>query len=296
MDVPNHRSLHSNPTPRVGGLGILAGIAAGGLVPLAGIGWETVLLLAGALTLALLSFVDDRRGLPILLRFAVHGLAAAGVAWALAGGWWVALAVFLTVWATNLYNFMDGTDGLAGGMALFGFGACGIAAWLAQDLHLAALCLAIAGGAAGFLVFNLPPARVFMGDVGSIPLGFLMAGVGLAGIKAGNWPLFFPLLVFSPFVLDATITLLRRLLRGEKIWQAHREHYYQRMIRSGVGKRQTLLVWYALMLGCSASALWVRSDGVDVQAGVLLAWVGIYAVLAIAVDGRWRNRQGAAGV
>ena len=123
-----------------------------------------------------------------------------------------------------------------------------------------------------------------------------MAGVGLAGIKAGNWPLFFPLLVFSPFVLDATITLLRRLLRGEKIWQAHREHYYQRMIRSGVGKRQTLLVWYALMLGCSASALWVRSDGVDVQAGVLLAWVGIYAVHAIAVDGRWRNRQGAAGV
>jgi UDP-N-acetylmuramyl pentapeptide phosphotransferase/UDP-N-acetylglucosamine-1-phosphate transferase len=99
------------------------------------------------------------------------------------------------------------------------------------------VCAGVAAAAAGFLCFNFHPARIFMGDVGSVPLGFTAGALGLVGWRSGAWPLWFPLLVFAPFILDATVTLLRRALRGEKVWQAHRSHYYQRMVQMGLGHR-----------------------------------------------------------
>ena len=166
------------------------------------------------------------------------------------------LALVLAIaWLTNLYNFMDGADGLAAGMTVIGFAAYAVAATLADEPELATICLCIAAASGAFLVFNFHPARIFLGDVGSIPLGFLAAALGIVGWRDEAWPLWFPAAVFAPSIADATLTLARRLLRGERVWQAHRDHYYQRMVRGGLGHRGTAYVAYALMVLCAGAAL-----------------------------------------
>ena len=220
VDRPNERSLHAVPVPRIGGIGIVAGV----LVAFALLRAAPVLAVLAA-CLAGVSFLDDRRHLPIAARFGAHAVAAVALVLVLLPDLhpaWQAFAAVATVWMTNLYNFMDGSDGLAGGMALFGFAAYALGGWIGGDLVLAAISASIAAAAASFLVFNFPPARVFMGDAGSIPLGFLAAALGLAGWQQGLWPLWFPLLVFSPFIVDASVTLGRRVLRGERFWHAHK--------------------------------------------------------------------------
>ena len=289
LDRPNERSLHVQPTPRAGGLGLLAGIAA---TWWAFPGLRTIGVLAFAL--AAVSILDDLRGLPQGLRFLAHALAAIAAVILGLGDLPLPLqaaVAFSIVWMTNLYNFMDGSNGLAGGMAVAGFGAYAIAAALAGESDLALGCACVAAAALGFLRFNFHPARIFMGDVGSIPLGFLAAAVGLAGWTAGAWPWWFPAVVFSPFVVDATVTLLRRMLRGERFWQAHRSHYYQRLILMGWTHRRTALAEYALMLVVAALALAVREAPFVVQAGALVVLAIGYLALAAGVDRRWRAFQ-----
>jgi UDP-N-acetylmuramyl pentapeptide phosphotransferase/UDP-N-acetylglucosamine-1-phosphate transferase len=189
---------------------------------------------------------------------------------------------------TNLYNFMDGANGLAGGMAVIGFGALSAAAWLGDAPGLAAFCAAIAAAALAFLRFNFPSARLFMGDAGSIPLGFFAATLGISGAMRGAWPWLFPLLVFSPFIVDASVTLARRALRGEKIWQAHRSHYYQRVVLLGATHRQLALGAYALMLVMAALAFVLRASTWHV-AWVLILSAVIYLTLFLVIDFRWRR-------
>ncbi|MFA7504197.1 MAG: hypothetical protein WCZ28_05820, partial [Burkholderiaceae bacterium] len=162
-------------------------------------------------------------------------------------------------WAVNLYNFMDGSDALAGLMTLIGFGALALAA--PQDsLSLTAAC--IAGAALGFLAHNRPPARVFLGDLGSTALGFLAAAIAFEGMVAGHWPFWFPGIVFMPFWLDATLTLLRRALAGKRLSEAHRDHAYQRLALAGAGHVGTAFAYGLLMLADAAAALWLlgRAD------------------------------------
>jgi UDP-N-acetylmuramyl pentapeptide phosphotransferase/UDP-N-acetylglucosamine-1-phosphate transferase len=286
LDRPNERSLHSTPVPRTGGLGIVAGIATGFALA----EFEPLVLLL-AVALAAISFLDDRRGLPIVLRFGSHAVAAATfVLVRLPFEGWLAVATLTlaTMWLVNLYNFMDGSDGLAGGMALFGFGAYAAAAWLGDAPMFASAAASVAAAAAAFLFFNFHPARIFMGDVGSVPLGFLAAALGLLGWRDGLWPLWFPVLVFSPFIVDASITLARRILRGERFWQAHKSHYYQRLVQLGWGHRRTALAEYALMAGCALLALAARTAPPTVQAGALVLAALVYAGLALSVDQVWR--------
>jgi len=197
-------------------------------------------------------------------------------------------------WMTNLYNFMDGSDGLAGGMAVIGFGAYALAAASGGHAPLLALSAALAAAALGFLLFNFPPARVFLGDVGSVPLGFLAGALGIVGWRDDLWPLWFPALVFAPFIADASATLLRRLARREKVWQAHREHYYQRLVRTGAGHRGAALAGYALMLVCAAAALYGRTERPLVQAAAVAAGLAALAVTGAWIDMRWA-RHGRGG-
>lgn len=289
IDLPNERSLHAAPVPRIGGIVLLSVALAG--AALAAPALRLVLSIAAAL--ALISAWDDRHGLPVPLRLAVHLAAAAGALAVLQTGaavWAMVIATLLLTWAMNLYNFMDGSDGLAGGMALFGFGALGVAAWVqAPDFAVACFCISAAAG--GFLWHNFHPARVFLGDAGSIPLGFLAGGLGLAGWAQGLWPLWFPVLVFSPFVVDASLTLAARVLRGAKPWQAHREHAYQRMVAGGLGHRRTALLWYALMVACALSALAGLRLSANLQWTLLVAWAFVYGILAAVTTRRYPLRQ-----
>ena len=295
LDRPNERSLHAQPVPRSGGIAIVAGIGAG--AALAPPGLASMLAVAGAL--ALVSLADDLRRLPTPVRLAAHLGAAAAVLVLeirIEDPMLLVVLALALAWSANLYNFMDGSDGLAGGMALFGFGAYAIAAWQSDLAALAVMSVAIAAASAAFLLLNFAPARIFMGDVGSVPLGFLAGALGILGWRAGAWPLWFPMLVFAPFACDATLTLLRRLLRRERIWQAHREHYYQRLVRMGFGHRGTAWSEYAAMLGCAATALAVREVTTEMQ--LVAVGTATLALIAVAVwiDVRWARyrRSGSA--
>lgn len=290
LDRPNQRSLHERPVPRSGGIAIAAGVAAGAAMSTVAAPHGLVALLAIAGALAALSLADDIFTLPTLLRLAAH-LAAAGAALSLAIG--VAEPLLFVVlllaiaWYSNLYNFMDGSDGLAGGMAVFGFGAYAWAAHQSGHAALTALSASVAAASGAFLLVNFHPARLFMGDAGSVPLGFLAAALGVLGWRDGLWPLWFPLLVFAPFVCDATLTLVKRLLRRERLWQAHKDHYYQRLVRMGFGHRATAWIEYAAMAGCAATALLFRAAEPGVQAAALGAAAIVLIAIAAWIDVRW---------
>ncbi|MBU9544538.1 glycosyltransferase family 4 protein [Burkholderia multivorans] len=294
IDIPNDRSLHTLPIPRIGGWGIVP-VCVCVLLVLAP---QLSLIAAAAAALGAVSQVDDRRGLRARVRFAAHLVAAIAVVavYPAAVPWWLLAGVaFVMVWMTNLYNFMDGADGLAGGMAVFGFSAYAFAALdsahPSRDLIVAGS--AIAGAALGFLLLNFHPARLFLGDAGSVPLGFFAGALGYWGWRYGVWPVWFPALVFSPFIVDASVTLLRRLLRGEKFWQAHREHYYQRMVRSGVGHGRTAFYWYLIMLGGAIVAVWAKGRSELQQWLTFFGWYGLLAAFGLLIDMRWRRFRAA---
>lgn len=289
MDAPNARSLHSVPVPRTGGIALVAGVLAGGVLLMAS--WLWYLLALGAI-LAALSFADDLFNLSAAWRFLGHLAVAVGLA--IVSGLaahhalgLVALLVLATAWMVNLYNFMDGSDGLAGGMALFGFGSYALAAWLGGNVELALAAWVVAAAAAAFLVFNFHPARIFMGDAGSVPLGFFAAAFGLVGWQRALWPIWFPALVFSPFVMDASVTLLKRMMRREKIWQAHREHYYQRLVRMGLGHRRTALLEYAVMAAAGVSGVWACGRGNGAAMILLAGWGVFYFAVMRGIDIKW---------
>lgn len=265
----------------------------GALVALAALDTSSIVLF-GALVLAMISLADDLGDVPAWLRFLVQLAVASG--FVVCGmsdvGWMLGVSlVIASVWMINLFNFMDGADGLAGGMAVIGFAAYAVAAWLHGDAALATACLAIAASALAFLSFNFPPARIFMGDVGSIPTGFLVAAIGLLGWDRGVWSGWFPAVVFSPFVLDASATLVRRIIRGEKVWQAHRSHYYQRQVLMGWTHRQLALAEYLLMVA-SASVALLALDLEGREAAVLIGILGsLYLCLMLAIDVRYSRRE-----
>jgi UDP-N-acetylmuramyl pentapeptide phosphotransferase/UDP-N-acetylglucosamine-1-phosphate transferase len=298
LDMPNERSMHQAVVPRSGGLGILIGASAGfGFWYLRHGADVTPLRLWGVgLGLGVLSFLDDRRGLPILVRFAGQLLAAALAAyWVLhAQLLWLVGATFAIAWMTNLYNFMDGSDGLAGGMACLGFASYALAS--SGDAGLTTLFVSVAAAALGFLVFNLPPARIFMGDVGSTVLGYLAAAFGLYGHAVGRWPLWFPLLAFAPFVADASVTLAARGLRGERVWQAHREHYYQRLIRSGWSHRRMAATAYVLIFASNLTAQLALRFAPGAGWLLLAGWVVLLGLLMLAVERRWARHLGGASL
>lgn len=285
LDQPNHRSLHDKVIPRTGGLAVVAGFIVSAAVMYA---WFWVFPL---LPLLAISLLDDIVDVSVHWRFLVQlAVSVAFVVLILPNMSVLGMALIILgmVWMINLYNFMDGSDGLAGGMALFGFGSYAAAAWLANDGGVALLCGSLAASSIAFLRFNFHPARIFLGDSGSIPLGFLAGALGLYGWEKDLWPAWFPLLVFAPFILDASITLLRRLLRGERVWQAHRSHYYQRLVQMGWGHSRTALAEYLLMLATGISAIFML-QAPEYVSGMLCMWVILYFCLIYWVDKRWRN-------
>jgi UDP-GlcNAc:undecaprenyl-phosphate/decaprenyl-phosphate GlcNAc-1-phosphate transferase len=289
QDIPNERSLHAEPIPRVGGIAIMAGILSGWILLFQFWAWWIVLPVLGLFGLSL---VDDVRNLPARVRLFGHFTAAMIVLWGAGVGWlWLLPVLLFIVWMTNLFNFMDGSDGLAGGMALFGFSFYGIAGLFNGNEAFAMMNFTIGAAALGFLYHNFHPARVFMGDAGSIPLGFLAAAFGVWGWQQGYWPFWFPILVFSTFVTDATFTLIKRVRRKEKISQAHRSHYYQRLVLMGWGHRNTAMAEYALMFLAGGSALWGIGLDTRGQGNLLACWGAVYLGLATWVDRRWRQHE-----
>lgn len=245
LDVPNRRSSHTVATPRGGGLAVVLVVLAGTLLLRAAIGLPPGLapaLLVGGSLVAAVGWVDDVRGLPVSLRLAAHFAAACWCVWSLGGVSEVRvgvltvhfgavggiLAVVAMVWLTNLYNFMDGIDGLAATEAVCVSLVSAGLFFLGGDQELAVLALVIAGAAGGFLIWNWSPAKIFMGDVGSGFIGYLFATIALASERTSTVPLLVWIILLLGFVGDATLTLCRRFVARQRWYTAHRTHAYQR--------------------------------------------------------------------
>ena len=301
-DRPNARSSHTRPTPRGAGLLLMPLFAAmwsGGNL------WRTgdpglAWLGLPALVLTAVSFIDDLRGLPALLRLIAQALAVAIGLSALGDGlvfqglvpFWLdrALAGLAWLWFVNLFNFMDGIDGLAGTETLVIAGGLILLSLavplIAGGLLLPALWLLAV--TLGFLVWNWPPAKIFLGDSGAVPLGFVLGGLLLTLAAAGYWAA--ALLLPAYHGADATRTLLRRLFRGAKIWHPHREHAYQRAVHhAGWSPARVCRDVAALGLGLVGCALWSVIG--PVWPGLLLGAGLVAAVLARFESGAHPNGE-----
>ena len=236
LDIPNHRSSHTLPTPRGGGVAVVTAFFVGIVLLLfqAEIDPRLFNALMIALIIAATGFWDDLSDLPASLRLAVQiGCAVAALYLLSFSGWLWIFALLLIVWFTNLFNFLDGTDGYVVSEVIF----LGIAGWV---LYHEMVFLILLAAAIGFLPFNWQKASIFMGDVGSTFLGFV-TGVLLIYYAKDLTQLLIWLTLTLPFWFDATYTLIRRLLNKEKLTQAHRKHLFQRMVRSGMSHRMTAL-------------------------------------------------------
>ncbi len=290
LDIPNARSSHTTPTPRGGGVAIvltfLAGTAVSALLGLANTKLAIAAAASGALV-ALLGFLDDRKPLPARWRFAGHLMAAGWVTWHLGplpplpvfgqplpltviGP---VLAVIFIVWSINLFNFMDGIDGIASIEAITVTLAGGLLWALAVPGGSWWLALLLAAATAGFLVWNFPPAKIFMGDAGS---GFLGLQIGSLILWSGSEhpPLFWALsILYGCFMVDATVTLVRRVRRGEKFFEAHRAHAYQYASRQLKGHRPVTIGVGAInvfwLLPIAAAVAFEHLDGAW---GMMLAY------------------------
>ncbi|SMF97245.1 Fuc2NAc and GlcNAc transferase [Methylomagnum ishizawai] len=299
LDLPNTRSSHSVPTPRGGGLGIVAALVLA-TIQLYGLGWvslDWLMALAGAVPVAAVGFWDDHGHVParwrLLAQFAAAGWALywlggfgelrfAGEAYAL-GGLGMPLGLLFIVWVLNLFNFMDGIDGIAGvetltvGFTLAALIGLDPAPVLPGSAEVAA---ALAAAAGGFLLWNWPPAKIFMGDVGSGFVGFLLGVLALRTAATGGPSLAVWLIALGVFFVDATFTLLRRMADGQRWYEAHRSHAYQHAAQR-YGHRPVTLAVLAINLFWLGPLAWAAARWPALE----WAWLGMaYApLLALAL-------------
>jgi Fuc2NAc and GlcNAc transferase len=278
LDLPGPRRSHETPTPRGGGVGLVLALALGlgvaAAQDLIGGSLAAVIVIA-SLARATLSWIDDHRPVSSLARLSFHFLIAAGALWGLGGleqlqfGPWQienvwlrqSLAVIALVWVTNLFNFMDGIDGLAASQTLFCGAMIAFLAAIGGSPELAGIALLVAVSGAGFLPWNFPRARIFMGDVGSATLGFVFGLLCVQGANQGVMPVLVSAMVLALFVTDATATFLYRLLGGHQWYTAHREHAYQLWTRRGWSHVRVVAVAMLLNLAFILPLVWWAHTG-----------------------------------
>lgn len=277
IDVPNERSSHVAPTPRGGGVSfvVITLIAAAwaayttGSTPLA-------MYFICSLGIAVVSLVDDIRTLSATTRLAVHLIAAAGFVTFIRPfvslGPAILMAVAAVLWIvslTNIFNFMDGIDGIAASQAVVTFTSMGVFALVVGESSLTLILLSAACATAGFLMINWPPARVFMGDVGSAFLGF--SSGCLAILSSDPRMLVVAFSATWPFLFDATLTLGRRLTRGENVLRSHRSHYYQRLVIAGYSHQSVTLLYAICALAGGVAGLLSALDLIPIWPAVAAA-------------------------
>ena len=304
LDLPGERRLHDAPTPRGGGIGIAAVLLAAA----PGLGDGGALVAVGLLFTAGAGLIDDLRPLPALPKFGLQAVGALplALAWPMAPEALGTVAAIALAWGlvlvmVNFWNFMDGSNGMAAGQALLVGAAVMLIAGVVSPAGW--LGLAMVAGCAGFLPFNVPVARLFLGDVGSFALGYAVAAMLLmAQAQAeGAGPSWYLLLLPSAVLVDAGLTLLARLLRGEKFWLAHREHLYQRAVLHGWSHVKVGLA-YAAWTVLATVAAWSVAGGTAARQGMVLglafaaaALVRVWAGLHWPLASNLRNDMESAG-
>jgi UDP-GlcNAc:undecaprenyl-phosphate GlcNAc-1-phosphate transferase len=307
IDVPNERSSHESPKPRVGGLAIVLSFYAA-LAWLWVVRPETRLympLAAGSALLFLTGILDDWRGLGVKVRFAAQVAAAITVVsfgvhldhihipavGNINLGWFgVPLTVLFIVGSINFYNFIDGIDGLAAGSAFIASGFLALISMMLGHAHIALLFVATAGASIGFLQFNFPPSKLFMGDSGSTFLGFFFAYAAIAANSMQpELPVFIPLLILSSLYLDAGLTLFNRFVTRENIFEAHHTHYYQRLLSLGLNHKQVTLLEYLVLILLGLSAVVYFKAGSYFPVFISACWITMFTLAILKIRGLERG-------
>ncbi len=310
VDTPNHRSLHSAPVPRSGGVAVVLCLCLGLMI----VNWRldnvTYLspLLVAILIVAACSFLDDLKGLSVRIRLLVHFLAVAyllfsgyqlvdvgvsGLAIPLFPVLSIAVSAIFIIWSINMYNFMDGMDGFAAGMTAFGFSAFAILGLHANNLPFLLCNLVLVASVLGFWFYNFPPAKIFLGDTGSSVLGLCYGAISIWGVNENVFSFWVAIIIFSPFLVDASYTLIRRICTGERFWEAHKSHFYQRLVEKGYGHRKVVLGEYVLMSVCTLIAVIItlNSAAKTVQLIGILFVAALYTVLIVVLRTHLRRQK-----
>jgi Fuc2NAc and GlcNAc transferase len=284
--LPGERQSHDHATPTGGGAGLVASIVAASaaaqyFTPLPAFWWHN--MLPGIVLLSVVGWIDDKRPVSSLFRLLVQlavSLWLLGFGWSdfsVPGVWLFAVIVLALVWMMNLYNFMDGSNGMAGFQGVF----AGLVLFFlfldGEQAGMAWLALSVASACAGFLPLNFPVARVFMGDAASVPLGFIFGAFLLYGVLNDSFGLATALLIMSLFIIDATLTLFKRVFRGEQWYTAHAQHVYQRLIAHGWTHSRVLLLYQAINVIWVLPVLLLAEKN---QAYAELTALGAFLVLA----------------
>jgi UDP-N-acetylmuramyl pentapeptide phosphotransferase/UDP-N-acetylglucosamine-1-phosphate transferase len=307
MDKPGHRSSHSTPTPRVGGVAILLAALAAALLFFTPTPAFLVATAVG-IGIAAVSFFDDLISLPSLARLAVHFIVACACVYFIrlvptgldlpfaslhlpyAAAF--ALAVFFLVAFVNFFNFMDGINGIAASQGAFGAIGLAILLYIGGAANSVVTAAALGGACLGFLPHNFPKARMFMGDVGSTTLGFALAMLTLLGAIKTPLSWVACVLPLMPFIYDATFTLIKRILRGENFLKAHREHHYQLLIRSGWSHTRTTALYAALNALCLAAAIaYALTTSHALHLAILLALLALALTGSVLIHRKFRKTQ-----
>lgn len=305
LDQPGKRRSHHVPTPRGGGTGIvaaflLAGLPAWHMLDGRVAWWSLALIATAVIAVALIGWRDDHAPLPVLPRLVVHAVAALLVGivvlspWAThdARAWWVlAPLMLLLIGFINTHNFMDGIDGILGQQGLFVMLGFGVLAIWTGDVGVSGLAFAMAAGCLGFLVFNVPPARIFMGDIGSGALGLAIGAVGALLIRRDPAMLWACAILPSAFLVDSGLTLARRMLGRQRWYAPHRQHLYQWLVRINWSHARTDIAYMIWNLAVVAPLAWLAASRPGRGGWLLIAayasgavawWIGKRACLIVA--------------
>lgn len=307
VDVPNERSSHEAPKPRTGGVAIVLSFYAV-LIYLFIAVPQTRSFLPFAFAsgiLFLTGVIDDWRGLGVRLRFGMQLVAVLAVVSSglvldhvyipavgvVHFGWFsIPLTCLFVLVCINFYNFIDGIDGLAAGSAFIATGFLALIAMLLGHGFLGLVFLAVAGSAVGFLQFNFPPSRLFMGDSGSTFLGFFFACAAITGNRLNpELPVFIPILILSSLFLDAGLTLFNRLMKKENIFKAHHTHYYQRLLSLGLNHKQVTLLEYGLVILLGVSAVMYFKAGAYFPVFLSVCWLTLFTLVILKIRGLERG-------
>ena len=287
LDHPGERQSHTVVTPRGGGVGLVAALLIVSLLVSAGNlhGFWVQCIVPAVLVLAITGWWDDHASLGVRFRFFIQLAVSFYLLWCATNAGWMqgvipmVMSGLFIIWMTNLYNFMDGSNGMAGLQGVFAASVLAVLFHLSGDNPFSLFALLLAACCAGFLPWNLGRARVFMGDVGSLVLGFLFAAFMLYGTGTGAFDYPVALMVMLLFLTDATLTLLLRVIRGERWYNAHRQHLYQRLIAHGWTHARVAMVYQAVNLTLVLPGIVI---GVNFPA---LAWATALALTLIFVLG-----------
>lgn len=312
IDIPNERSSHTVPKPRVGGIGIMLGSSAGilGIVCFLPGSFTSQhwILLAALFALGVVGFIDDLTPLAVWKRMPLYLLGAIAIAllatrisaidlpllpaWVMSPAIAVTFTALFIGWYTNLFNFMDGTDGIAGCAAAVTIGSLAIVFGTKHDVVLCLVAISLASATLAFLPYNFAPSSVFMGDVGSVFLGAAAGALTVAAVERECISLVGGVLLMFPFVFDATFTLFRRALRREKVWQAHRSHIYQQLCDLGMSHRNVAICYTGAAVLTASLGLAFDQLGALLQTLVLTGVViSALAVSAVVLKKNSRRRS-----